>query len=179
MQTSSVSKISITKSRRPSLLRLRSLLLTAIMVGTFATAVAADWKGSVKDDGEHWVETWGTAVHAPDLGVPGLANLGFSNQTLRQIVHVSVGGNKVRVRLSSFGANAVVIGSAHIALHATGAMIVPASDRTLTFGGKPSNYHPGWCLGPERPCVPRCAGAKRPGGEHLCARRYRSGCVAL
>jgi lysophospholipase L1-like esterase len=123
---------------RPSLLTLRSLLLTAIMVGAFATAVAADRKDSEESYKEHWVETWGTALHAPDLGVPGLANIGFSNQTLRQIVHASVGGNNVRVRFSAFGANAVVIGSAHIALHAAGAMIAPASDRTLTFGGKPS-----------------------------------------
>jgi lysophospholipase L1-like esterase len=65
-------------------------------------------------------------------------NTGFNNQTLRQIVHTSVGGHKVHVRFSAFGANAVVIGAAHIALDAGGAMIMPMSDRTLTFGGKPS-----------------------------------------
>jgi len=146
MQTSSVSKTSITKWMWSSLLTLRSLLLTAFMVGAFATAGAADWKGSEKGDKEPWVGTWGTALHAPDLGVPGLANIGFRNQTLRQIVHASVGGNKVRVRFSAFGANAVVIGSAHIALHAAGAMIAPASDRTLTFGGKPSITIPAGAL---------------------------------
>ena len=69
---------------------------------------------------------------------PGLTNPGFNNQTLRQIVHTSVGGDQVRVRLSTFGASALVIGSAHIALRAVGAAIVPESDRTLTFGGEPS-----------------------------------------
>src|SRR5262245_65782303 len=85
---------------------------------------------------EHWVGTWSNALHQPDLGVPGLSNPGFNNQTLRQIVHVSVGGPWVRVRLSTFGSSALVVGSAHIALGST-ASIVPGSDRTLTFGGSP------------------------------------------
>src|SRR5436305_1212028 len=33
-----------------------------------------------------WVGTWGAALHEPDLGIPGLANTGFNNQTLREIV---------------------------------------------------------------------------------------------
>ena len=47
----------------------------------------------------------------------------------------SVGGPRVRIRLSTFGAGSLTIGSAHIALRLTGASIVAASDRTLTFGG--------------------------------------------
>src|SRR5262249_55498827 len=90
--------------------------------------------------GEHldaFIGTWSNALHEPDLGVPGLANAGFNNQTHRQIVHVSVGGPWVRVRLSTFGAGSLVLGAAHIALGST-ASIVPGSDRTLTFGGSPS-----------------------------------------
>jgi lysophospholipase L1-like esterase len=146
MQTISVSKNAIAKLRSPLLLTLRSLLLTATMFGSFATAAAADRKDSEERYKEHWVGTWGAALHAPDLGVPGLTNIGFSNQTLRQIVHASVGGNTVRVTFSAFGANALIIGSAHIALHAAGTMIVPASDRTLTFGGKPSITIPAGAL---------------------------------
>jgi lysophospholipase L1-like esterase len=93
---------------------------------------------SVANGQESWVGTWSTAMHQPDLGVPGLANTGFNNQTLRQIVHTSIGGRRVRVRLSTFGAQGLVVGAAHIALRASGAGIVPNSDRTLTFGGKAS-----------------------------------------
>src|SRR4051812_19022943 len=89
-------------------------------------------------ENDHWLGTWSTSLHEPDLGVPGLANAGFNNQTLRQIVHTSVGGHQVRVRFSTFGAKGLVIGAAHIALHAAGAATVPGSDRTLTFGGSPS-----------------------------------------
>jgi lysophospholipase L1-like esterase len=87
---------------------------------------------------EHWVATWSTTLHQPDLGIPVLANVGFHNQTLRQIVHTSMGGRKVRVRLSTFGANGLVVGAVHIALAGQGPAIKPGTDRILTFGGKPS-----------------------------------------
>jgi len=89
----------------------------------------------------HWVVTWG-ASPAPQLADEAqmrAAKLEFENQTLREIVHTSIGGDTVRVRLSNaFGKDTVEIGSAHIALRGKGASIVAASDRTLTFGGRPS-----------------------------------------
>jgi lysophospholipase L1-like esterase len=95
-------------------------------------------KEAGRDSRENWVGTWSTVVHPPDLGVPGLANAGFNNQTLRQIVHTSVGGNRVRVRFSTFGAGALVIGEARIGRRAAGGTVAAGSDRQLTFGGKAS-----------------------------------------
>jgi lysophospholipase L1-like esterase len=113
--------------------------LALLAAGAFTVAGLAEASEADESNGnEHWVGTWSNALHQPDLGVPGLANPGFNNQTLRQIVHISVGGPRVRVRLSTFGASGLVIGAAHIALQATAASIVPGSDRTLTFGGTPS-----------------------------------------
>ena len=112
-----------------------ALVLFPFMTG--AAGLEAGFAGYDGHRSEHWVATWSTALHEPDVA-PGLANAGFNNQTLRQIVHTSIGGKQVRVRLSSFGANGVVIGAAHIALSSGGAAIVPSSDRVLTFGGKPS-----------------------------------------
>ena len=83
------------------------------------------------------------------------AKLVFENQTLRQIVHTSIGGNKVRVRLSNaYGKQPVTIGAAHIGRQAfvhlsvgsgrTGpnnvmaSGIIPGSDRVLTFSGRPT-----------------------------------------
>src|ERR1019366_10686281 len=55
------------------------------------------------------------------------------------IVHTSIGGNQVRVRLSNaFGTQPLAIGAAHIAIRSAGAAIMPGSDRTLTFGGAKS-----------------------------------------
>lgn len=85
----------------------------------------------------HWVTTWATAqpLIRPVTGQP---QKGFANKTVRMIVRTSIGGSKLRVKLSSpFGAAPVTIGGAHIALRAKDAEIVPASDRALTFNGKP------------------------------------------
>jgi lysophospholipase L1-like esterase len=80
----------------------------------------------------NWIGTWATA---PEAAAPGRV-ASFRNQTLRLIVHVSVGGKKVRVKISNtFGDQPLVIGSAHLAYRAAGADIDPASDRTLRFGG--------------------------------------------
>lgn len=112
---------------------------------------------------EHWIPTW---VAAPQQGRPEPVRLpqarpaasqaqagsqngaqrapagpvvSFNNQTLRMIVHTSIGGSRVRIELSNvFGATPLRIGSAHIALRAKDSAIVPGSDRALTFSGKPS-----------------------------------------
>ncbi|HEU4408803.1 MAG TPA: hypothetical protein VFS43_26315 [Polyangiaceae bacterium] len=50
-------------------------------------------------------------------------------------VHVSTGGTRVRIRVSSaFGPKPLLIGDAHVALHGEGPSIVPGTDRRLTFG---------------------------------------------
>jgi len=63
----------------------------------------------------------------------------FTNQTLRQIVHTSIGGSKARVVLSNtYGTAPVTIGAAHIALRDKQGAIQNASGRPLTFGGHPT-----------------------------------------
>lgn len=62
----------------------------------------------------------------------------FDNQTLREIVHTSVGGSSVRLRLSNaYGRESVTIQSAHIALRDHDSSITASSDHALTFGGRP------------------------------------------
>jgi lysophospholipase L1-like esterase len=79
-----------------------------------------------------WVGTW-TASPQPPRGVMPAS---FSNQTVRQIVRVSIGGGKVRVKLSNeFGGKPVLIGAASIGLAGKNAEIVAGSLRPLTFGG--------------------------------------------
>jgi len=63
----------------------------------------------------------------------------YSNQTLREIVRTSVGGDDVRVRITNtFGTETLVIGAAHIAVSSSGSKIVPGTDRALTFSGRTS-----------------------------------------
>jgi lysophospholipase L1-like esterase len=71
--------------------------------------------------------------------------LHFSNQTIREIVHVSIGGERARVVLSNtFGTVPLVIGAAHVGLRDKGASIVAQSDRALSFsGGSTTTIPPG------------------------------------
>lgn len=87
----------------------------------------------------HWVVSWGaSASPPPDAEHVRKQGLEFNNQTLREIVHLSLGGSAVRVRFSNFfGRQSLEIGCAHLALRASDSAILAASDRALTFGGVP------------------------------------------
>jgi lysophospholipase L1-like esterase len=85
----------------------------------------------------HWVATWG-ASPAPQLPEDQMLNahLEFSDQTLREIIHTSIGGEMVRVRLSNiFGKQSLEMGAVHLAVRGKGSEIAVESDRPLTFGG--------------------------------------------
>ena len=76
-------------------------------------------------------------------GRGGAPPLNFNNQTLRQIVHASIGGDRVRVVLSNaFGSAPLSVGAAHVALREKDAAIAPKSDRVLTFAASPSTTIP-------------------------------------
>jgi lysophospholipase L1-like esterase len=86
----------------------------------------------------HWVGTWSAAMQPPTYKGEPLAT-GFQARTLREIVHASMGGQRIRVRLSNaHGHSPLAIGQARVALQAAGAAIVPGSDRGLSFGGQSS-----------------------------------------
>ena len=78
------------------------------------------------------------AAPAPPGGGRGgfPAPVTISNQTIRQVVRVSMGGERLRVVLSNaFGTAPVDIGAAHVALRDHDAMVKPSSVKPLTFGG--------------------------------------------
>src|SRR5271156_2267816 len=86
-----------------------------------------------------WVATWGCSQQIPEpqneLPIDDLRNA-----TVRQIFHLSVGGSALRVHLSNaFGTEALHFTSVHIArpLSTSSSVIDPATDRPLTFAGKP------------------------------------------
>ena len=71
-----------------------------------------------------------------ELAVGDQSPLHFSNQTLRQIAHITLGGSRFRVVFSNtFGVVPLTIGAAQVALRDKDAAIVPQSNRVLTFGG--------------------------------------------
>ena len=82
---------------------------------------------------QQWVGTWATA---PMLALGGFSVHPFAAVTLREIVHVSAGGQQVRVRFTNeFGEDGLTISDAHVALSAGGSAIRAGTDHALTFGG--------------------------------------------
>ncbi len=64
--------------------------------------------------------------------------LHLTNQTLRQIVHTSIGGSRARVVLSNaYGTSPVTIGAAHLAVRDK-EHVIQAPGRALTFSGRPT-----------------------------------------
>ena len=84
---------------------------------------------------QQWVGTWSTA---PQLVEPGNMppSPGLTNNSLRQIVRVSIGGDTLRVRLSNeFSTGAVTMKSVQIAASTGGGAISLSTNRELRFNG--------------------------------------------
>jgi len=110
------------------------LTLVLLALGPFAQC-HADQSG-MSDSSTKWVGTWGTA---PQLVEPGNnpPAPGLGNNTLRQIVRVSIGGDSVRLRLSNeFSTGSVTFHAVHIALSAGGGAIDSTTDTVLYFDGQ-------------------------------------------
>ena len=83
---------------------------------------------------DHWVGTWA----ADSVGFATKDGLGTQDMTVREIVHVSIGGPLTRVVLTNeFGTQPLRIGGVHIANAATNDSISLVSANALTFGGRP------------------------------------------
>jgi hypothetical protein len=104
---------------------------------------------------EHWVVTW-TAASAPYTAPPFwqfgnplqdrvMSTGALQNQTIRMMVHATIGGRKIRIKLSNlFGQTPLRIGAAHVGLfpasldEPSNGGILEGSDRTLLFNGSPT-----------------------------------------
>src|SRR5579871_1858962 len=86
-----------------------------------------------------WIGSW-AAPPAPTMAAPannpGRGTPTFNNQTLVQIVRLSAGGQRLRLRLSNeYGKEALAVGAARVALVDASGAVVPGSDRPVTFDG--------------------------------------------
>ena len=86
-----------------------------------------------------WTGSWAASQQIPEPA-NALSPDDLRDATLRQIVHLSLGGSTLRVHLSNaFGTEPLRFTSVHIALPLSpaAAQIDPATDRALTFSGRP------------------------------------------
>jgi lysophospholipase L1-like esterase len=110
-----------------------AVLVTAV-AGVTTAAPAAEQHAEQRAEQQAqqgWVGTWAAA---PGAGVsPG----GYPNYSIRNVVHTSIGGSQVRVRLSNtFGTAPLVLGRVTVAVGAAAPAAVPGTMRNLTFGGQ-------------------------------------------
>ncbi|MBT8145229.1 MAG: SGNH/GDSL hydrolase family protein [Gammaproteobacteria bacterium] len=97
----------------------------------------------VSQDHSDWVTTWTTS---PSTLPPDEPNDNIlDNQTIRLIVHTSIGGEAMRLRLSNtHGDRSLEIGAISVAQQVSGANIVPGSSQSITFSGQGSITIPRW-----------------------------------
>ncbi len=110
----------------------------AVMVGLAAAVTAAPAQAA------GWVATWGAAPVPPGPAMgPVPATPSFANQTLRQIVRISAGGERLRIRFTNeYGTHPLHIGAARIVrLDGHGAP-ESGTERTVRFGGQTSAVIP-------------------------------------
>lgn len=82
-----------------------------------------------------WIATWATS---PQSGTPNPRErlLNVDNQTVRERVRVSVGGNQIRLRLSNeCGSSPLLIGSATVAIPTDASHVKRESIQSITFEG--------------------------------------------
>jgi lysophospholipase L1-like esterase len=106
-----------------------------LVAAVFVVAIVFPACDDGGEAGETWVGTWSTALQLVEPHnmppEPGLAS-----NTLRQVVRVSIGGERIRVWLSNeFGEAPLVINAARIAVSAGGSTVDTDADRELRFAG--------------------------------------------
>lgn len=109
---------------------LKKTLLLVALVSMFTSAQA-------QNKTDNWTGTWATAVEFTGPGDMPKASL--SNRALREIIHVSIGGETLRMQLSNIHSKEPVeIKSVFIANAKDGSDIDVKSAKYLTFKGKKS-----------------------------------------
>ncbi|MGC4806968.1 SGNH/GDSL hydrolase family protein [Micromonospora sp. DT233] len=115
---------------------------TALVVGAPALVATAGPDNGQRAGAPVWAGSWAAAVTRGNTS--GLTNTGLNNHSIRMIVHTTVGGNRVRVRLSNiYGEQAVTVGRATVARPDASTPtdlsdVTAPSVRELKFNGSPS-----------------------------------------
>jgi lysophospholipase L1-like esterase len=115
------------------LTRRAAIILISMLLICFSSIVTAADRDSAN---KTWVASWGASPTAFISFGNAVPPASFENQTIRQIVRISTGGEKLRVRFSNeIGDTPLKIGAASIAIVDKESKIKPESLKKLTFGG--------------------------------------------
>lgn len=114
----------------------RKKILVLLILGCelLRTGIAAAQSSAAK---ENWVGSWGSSQQVPEPQ-NALPAEDLRDATLRQIVHLLLGGKTLRVHVSNaFGTKPLHLTSVHVArpVSTASSRIDPSSDRALSFSG--------------------------------------------
>ena len=85
---------------------------------------------------KQWVAGFRTAVISPYEQIQLSGPRGFADQTVRQVLRMAGGGDRLRVRFTNrYGRAPLTIGASRVAVRKAGDEIVPETDAGLRFGG--------------------------------------------
>lgn len=111
----------------------RPAAVVAAIVVALGLAVALNATSASAATGR-WVGGWSASPMGVGLNSPYPS--GFSNKTVRNIVHMAAGGDTVRLRISNeWGSVPLRISSAEVARRTSGAAIDSGTRAKITFGG--------------------------------------------
>lgn len=119
-------------------MRLASVRQMAVVAAAVTVLSASAWRGERQRSADSWVGSWACSQQIPEPA-NALPNDDLRDATLRQLVHISAGGNTIRVHLSNaFGTAALHLTSVHVAhpVSTTSAAINPSTDKPLSFSGQ-------------------------------------------
>lgn len=124
----------LSRTRTSAVAAAAALALTASLAVTGAHA-----SGS-RPSGPDWTAAWAASPQRASTGFkPNWSEDGFSGQTVRQVVRITEGGDRARIRLSNaYGTSPLHIAGATIARTEKGAAVEEGSVRRLTFDGRRS-----------------------------------------
>ncbi|HEY4942225.1 MAG TPA: SGNH/GDSL hydrolase family protein [Rhizomicrobium sp.] len=116
---------------------MRRLGLATLALFAMAGAGAQALTIIVPPPNPHWVASWATPQQIPEAR-NALPPTALHDATLRQVVHLSLGGGTLRIHISNvFGIAPLHLAAAHIARPgATPGSIEVASDHALSFSGR-------------------------------------------
>lgn len=120
--------------------QLAATCIAAILLFGNSVSAQNNSVGKASDRAPRWIVSWGSAQMVPE-GQNELAAELWRNTSLRQVVRVSLGGSRVRVRISNaFGTTPLMLQGASIArsIGAGKAEVEATSLRTLRFSGRPA-----------------------------------------
>jgi lysophospholipase L1-like esterase len=115
-------------------LKKTGVALTVAGAGAHAQAAIADAQPAAASGTVRWVGSWESAQVRP--ATSDWSATGFTDRTVREIVHTSAGGSEIRIRISNvFGSSPLVVSDVHVAIRKSGAGTVPGTTRQVLFHG--------------------------------------------